>query len=929
MTYPVIHAGMQETNNSVQGAMIIGLISFISGRSELWLKLDNLSSTSTPIGLPSQDSSSTIPQQTSDSTHPVLHTFFSFLQSACSANPVLLYPALVVILASLPPSMLTPNSSPSLDDFFHHFWSAYSGRLLRSTGVIGLTTFHHASADCLIFFDKRLSPGREACLELHFRRMWDQALSGTFQFGDELDVLMVAMLHVAQRSPSADLYVWPAILETVDQGMETSKLLRCLTFLNTSCASSQDHRTTQQLCQARMRLFSRALIHLLSDPGDGVAEVWAPLVTACVPDEAKLLEAVDDSTRGTFFDFIREVLPFKFWAMSPPHRDLFFACIRCHTCGLGVQTWQAVVKAYSSRLDVSHIPTLLEIAERIESHISLLQLPPAELDDFVLDCTAQILKGESRSAPLLRSLILRPAPWIMKETVAELLHRLADKLYFETTTRLHQSSSLDFSSSDLLLRTCAPYFTEPRHPELTTEHLSLSTTHQFIIAAYIMHHFWPLLYGPAACGLASLAETVHVVAWRSLQPSDADQSIISLLGLFKDFIVNPDCCIHPLKLVDAARQLTQTRPEIRPSHLLDILLSGSKGSSELTRMVPFRIIPPILMTRDSLVSHNSDCAADQHPLTISLKVPYDRLVLVILDLLAQDRQVSQGKCWLWEHCMYLGQWAHHLLQLRAVEPAGKDGLTWEELEGIKVLVDTNVTYAISSLAPQLNREWHLTATSLLKDASRSTEASNDQLIILLRNLALASRRETTETIAAQNLRKILDLIFKHANMHPNDLETWLSLARSVETSDLTLSLSVTYAIKPYLLSNPLFQQYQNLTAGKLTDVPVAKVSSSGVCLIKVLCATAPPVESPLVFLPPRRCIFLLQSLAGWMRDADDIDFELNARMLELCLHLAPIVQTVQGSHWNFILDMVGINLEVSSSRHHLLLTCRDFCSLYT
>lgn len=59
---------------------------------------------------------------------------------------------------------------------------------------------------------------------------------------------------------------------------------------------------------------------------------------------------------------------------------------------------------------------------------------------------------------------------------------------------------------------------------------------------------------------------------------------------------------------------------------------------------------------------------------------------------------------------------------------------------------------------------------------------------------------------------------------------------------------------------------------------------------------------------------LMQTLQEWMTsDEDDLSEELDSRVAETFLHLAPIAQNDLGSHWEFVFDLLEANLEVNHS----------------
>ena len=67
-----------------------------------------------------------------------LAPFFNFVSSICPTIPQLTYPLLLVIISTIPPSLLPLENGPSpeLQSFFAHLWSPVDARLL-STAVFG------------------------------------------------------------------------------------------------------------------------------------------------------------------------------------------------------------------------------------------------------------------------------------------------------------------------------------------------------------------------------------------------------------------------------------------------------------------------------------------------------------------------------------------------------------------------------------------------------------------------------------------------------------------------------------------------------------------------------------------------------------------------------------------------------------------------
>lgn len=86
-------------------------------------------------------------------------------------------------------------------------------------------------------------------------------------------------------------------------------------------------------------------------------------------------------------------------------------------------------------------------------------------------------------------------------------------------------------------------------------------------------------------------------------------------------------------------------------------------------------------------------------------------------------------------------------------------------------------------------------------------------------------------------------------------------------------------------------------------------------MLKLLDAVAPAPDSVDTFIPQQRAVFLMRQLNGWLVSEEDLDDdiseEVETRIFKLYSNLCPIVQDVQGAHWDSIFDMLASNLEVT------------------
>jgi hypothetical protein len=106
-------------------------------------------------------------------------------------------------------------------------------------------------------------------------------------------------------------------------------------------------------------------------------------------------------------------------------------------------------------------------------------------------------------------------------------------------------------------------------------------------------------------------------------------------------------------------------------------------------------------------------------------------------------------------------------------------------------------------------------------------------------------------------------------------------------------------------------RFRNELAAGILGVPASKANSDGLLLLRRLAATAPDPDSDVVFLQQPRAVNFVKACQGWIASDEDIDEDVESEMTNVFFHLVPILQNVSGSHWDFMFDLIEINLEVS------------------
>jgi len=118
---------------------------------------------------------------------------------------------------------------------------------------------------------------------------------------------------------------------------------------------------------------------------------------------------------------------------------------------------------------------------------------------------------------------------------------------------------------------------------------------------------------------------------------------------------------------------------------------------------------------------------------------------------------------------------------------------------------------------------------------------------------------------------------------------------------------------------PKLDRYRNELAAALLGVKPHKANAEGLLTLRKLAASAPDPKGTVEFLPTPRAVNVVKACQSWVLSDDDeneeLDEEVESAMLPIFTHLAPILQTVRGSHWAFIFDVLEAVLERASPEH--------------
>ena len=359
------------------------------------------------------------------------------------------------------------------------------------------------------------------------------------------------------------------------------------------------------------------------------------------------------------------------------------------------------------------------------------------------------------------------------------------------------------------------------------------------------------------------------------------------------------------RIVSASKYDASLLPE--PKELNEMLVKACKQSSH-----------PALLIFDPLVSQQP--AADSK---VAFDPPVDnsglgifaRVCLAALTMIRRDRANARRHLHLLPYVVLLSILIEDDLLLPG---ASKHSLNASaspsaNMEWLQSSV-TNITALVSSLSDTVTENWH---NDLVASLQRSTviDAEKDGIGHVLSTLwQMASQLDMESSYLARIFHRLLNAVFSFGTVTEAGADRWLKLGDAVQDRMPAMSAAIYHAAKPVAGSSPVYDRLRNGAAAKLAGLGPGTSSERILQSLRTLVALAPPLDSELSIIPQQRAIFLLKDLEKWYTsdDAEEPEEEISTRLAEIFVHLLPVVQDVQGSHIDFILDSIEANLDLCS-----------------
>ncbi|GAA5853357.1 hypothetical protein JCM5353_007763 [Sporobolomyces roseus] len=897
-----------------------GIISFLRRYPQAWsyadIALDSAPSADASIEEEDEDAENdteSVQDPTSTSTFvpsPTLSRLLTHLSLACSSHPTPLYPTILLLLSTIPTSILPISGehvSAALNLLFTNFYSAYSSRAVTIGGPSASEAWLSALLECLIFEtskveDKEVS--RTLCTEW-IGKVWRAFLN----IGEEANTRGLATRRTAEEIEKAltrlaareDKTSFEAVWEVVEK--EAAELF------------AKEETSSKSLDALAMAL--RAILRSTSVE---VTEKGKELVKQQVKDSIRVVQQGREGGREDMLKFVsstkdlvkgdQEVqqqldelclrnLPAHV-ANSPSSLPLLVSHLSTTSPSSRSSIWESLFATSPSP------STFLRLINTVTDARLVQDLPSAQLDTQVMKMGQRVLSSERSGSndelEILRRIMLHPEPFVDSSLPTQLFDLIVTSLEKTVSPALKASSSPSPSSLSPLIPSTALLANYAQIPQNSKQ---IASSDSAVISLSQVAYLLP--NSRLGSTLPDEAVAAARQAWQQIAQAGGDDIVSKALDSLKTQLTDVESRPSAVEVVQAGAALLAASPSSSLS-LSDLLptpesyadlyskLSLSEASSDLSIVEP-------LVTPNDTTPVPAPSSVDSAFFT-----SYPRAILAFLDIASRDHSLARRSLWILPHLLLVAYCAKDQLSLSST-PTGMFGksIPTEILERLVGACEGASSYLLSSAANTLPDGWHATAVTHLR--SKDVAPTKDQLLNVLGELASQAKGTGSKAGYAQRaVSTLLSAALRYSEGGVQDAERWLALAQNLASAP-GFSCAILSAVKPILLETPRFERYQNELAASLAGVPASQLDSKGLPLLRQLLTVAPPADAPIIFLPQQRTMFLVQAIQKWVGSDEGLPEEANAGMAELLSHLVAIIQDLSGSHWDLVFDLIESNLD--------------------
>ncbi|BGO97992.1 E3 ubiquitin-protein ligase listerin [Rhodotorula toruloides] len=847
---------------------------------------------------------------------PTISLFFQHLASGCSSHPTSLYPTILLLLSTIPSSLL-PSSRPALSALFTAFWSAHSSRAIAINGRLAIDAWISAFLECLVYSLSKVDDSAtvvELAKECVGEKVW-RAYLGRLEEGEGRPIaskkvaseIQVALSRLAAKEDKA---AFDAVWAVVEKEA-----------LDVLAGEADGWPISLPALAMALQALGDSKSEAVREKGGALAKNCVAAAVRRVPQEEKLeakeellrfvldakeLVKCDEEMMQALDELARSHLP-PLFPTSPLALSVFASHLASSSVSSRADTWTSLFQTPPAT------STILQLVDAVTDTGLAGDLPSAGLDEHVKAIAEKVLAPDARydtdELELLRRVMLQPEPLVSPGLRASLLRLAVDALREPTAAALTTSSPLPRNLDSLIAPTA-----------LIAHYIQLADNARAIAsldgAAELLAD---VAYLVPDCrlereGLYVPGEAVAAAqqAWSSVVRAVGDEVVARAVARLKERVGDVNSRPSAVEVVSAAADVLDTLPSTTTS--LSDVLPSKEAIERLYSDSSLSLPSPSLAILDSLVPPvDASSPSTTDAFDSSFLSAYSRTLVAFLEVSARDHTILRRSTWILPHLLLVADVARDEL----AKPSRSSGLFGsnvpeEILQRVLAAAEGASSYLLSSAANRLSTGWHASAVGHLRSKERPAVPEGDDLLATLDQLwtpAKTNADEVKAVYARRGVRTFLEATLRYSeDGGPQDAERWLAMAQNLMSAP-DLACAILHAIKPVLLDTPRFERYQNELAANLAGVQPSAIDVKAVPALRQLLAASPPLDAPLIFLPQQRSMFLIQAISRWIGSDEPISEELHAGIAELFCHLAPIVQDLSGGHWDLMFDLLETNLD--------------------
>ncbi|KAJ1302223.1 hypothetical protein OPQ81_001046 [Rhizoctonia solani] len=937
-----LHSAWTEIDPAVRTSMWDGFLPLITTFPEVWntepLETSSIG-TSGQGGVESDDNDdsqedtmgttmarATSCRSTTTHGHLAFSDFLHFLELGCHGSAIQSYPAVVIVLSTIPESIFSYHRS-ELERLFTSFWAAYDGKALNVLPRDRESTvkaFLSSLLDCVVFIFRKLNtPSSPSSGDI-----------STLQLEDAIELVPLKWIaHILQELIRGDLaqnipmdaageligntvkkleminsdttglawrVAWEPVL--VDQPPNrTGNIIKILSKIRTSAHGGASQGVIDTILRRKALVGDEEAEALdrAAEQAQALIVLWSYLDMKTAP---WLVELTDRVLNEEVYDRLvrsgntRGIAVLLNGYLNAP-------TISAGTCGA---VWTLFLSAC---IRASAFTLLREV-------LNLVEFPAPAPDDSspLFDVSkswaTDLTGGNAVHSADLGTVIVHWKICLGQTQVAEILGIILN-------TFVVCARELIFNSSSEVA---------PSVVESIAQVLSIILENDESLSFYS----WPTL------------DFVDMSAFLLILPTLSEVST-SLTPFIQCDTARKSWSLHaPAELQSAAgvrakalmrKALVDCGTSLSARDVLTVAICSGLYSHEKTillEMVPPQ--PDLDRALDDLNDNPSPLLAEYDPLISLCEREPDSVTLTAYDsygfskyarvgtalaiLLSEDRHLARENLWAFRHLLALQQMCSDFLSVASwPSDVFQTGVS-DQVQSLLKVIAPLVIYLGSSLLADHPAQWHKDIISRLKEPrpDPATPRSAEDIVYQHYSIVLQTSPSSRDL---RLLRRIMQFILRDAETETLDL--WSGFAQSAYTQYPQAGEAIGSVIAARGVESPRLDRWRNDIASRIPGVSISNINQIGVPLLRALNCLAPPPDSGIVFIPQQRAVYLVQALQKWMSSDEELDTSLEALLIVLLNHLLPILQTVRGAHWEFILDILESNLSVEATTPNLYL----------